>query len=208
MDEFYIVGGGDHSRVLIHGLRRLGYFVRGYVAPQDEGEVMGVPFLGNDAEMLAREAVQPYLAALGMGKVSVDTPRLGILEAYQAHGLQFPVIYTSGSIVHEGVIAGAGSVVMDGAVIVTGSRMGRACIVNTNATVDHNCHLGDDVHVAPGAVLSGGVEIGNRCMIGTGASLIHGIRVCADCLIGAGATVVCDIDMPGTYVGTPARRVA
>ncbi|MDN3555245.1 NeuD/PglB/VioB family sugar acetyltransferase [Halomonas maura] len=208
MDEFCVVGGGGHARVLIHALRRLGHRVRGYVAPYDEGEVLGVPFLGTDSDLLIQARMLPSLAVLGMGKVTVATPRLAILEAYRAHGLQFPVISAPGAMIHEGVSCGLGSVVLDGAVVVTGTCLGRACIVNTNATVDHGCTLGDDVHVAPGATISGGVNIGDRCMIGTGASLVHAVRVCADCLIGAGATVVRDIDMPGTYVGTPARRIA
>lgn len=193
--------------MLIHGLRQLGYRIRGYVALRDEGETLGVPFLGTDAAMVMRETALPPLAVLGVGKVTVTSPRLSILETYQTSGLHFPVIHTIGACVHEGVSAGAGCVVLDGALVVTGSRLGRACIVNTNATVDHDCILGDDVHVAPGATLSGGVEIGDHCMIGTGANLIHAVRVCANCLIGAGATVVHDINTPGTYVGTPARRI-
>ncbi|MBB3140069.1 NeuD/PglB/VioB family sugar acetyltransferase [Halomonas organivorans] len=208
MDEFCIVGGGGHARVLIHGLQRLGHRILGYVAPCDEGEAPGVPFLGSDADQAASDMGFPPLAVLGVGKVSVASPRLTILDAYQAQGWQFPPIYAPGAIVHDGVSAGPASVVLDGAVVVTGTRLGRACIVNTNATVDHDCRLGDDVHVAPGATLSGGVEIGDRCMIGTGASVIHGVRVCADCMIGAGATVVQDIEISGTYVGTPARRIA
>ncbi|MFG6179354.1 NeuD/PglB/VioB family sugar acetyltransferase [Halomonas sp. THAF12] len=208
MKEFCVVGGGGHARVLVQALHRLGHRVRGYVSLRDEGPVMGVPYLGRDGDVSEVVATLPGLVALGVGKIAIVTPRLAILEAYQAQGLQFPVIQSSGAIVHEGVSLGAGSVVLDGAVVVTGSRLGRACIVNTNATVDHDCRLGDDIHLAPGATLSGGVEIGDRCMVGTGASLIHAVSVCADCLIGAGATVVHDIVTPGTYVGTPARRIA
>lgn len=207
MNEFCIVGSGGHARVLIHSLFRLGHRVRGYVAPRDEGETLGVPFLGTDTDLLAWDPGLPSLLVLGVGKVAVSTSRLDLLKAYQDKGLFFPVVYTVGACVHEGVIAGAGCVVLDGAVVVNGTRLGQACIVNTNATVDHDCTLGNDVHVAPGATLCGGVEIGDRCMIGTGANLIHAVRVCADCLIGAGATVVHDLDTPGTYVGTPARRI-
>lgn len=208
MSEFCIVGGGGHARVLLYGLQQLGHHVRGYTAPRDEGVSMAIPFLGTDDDFLDRDALLPELAVLGLGKVTIGQRRLEILECYQSRGVEFPVLYTRGAIVHDGVGSGAGSVVLDGAAVVTGSRLGRACIVNTHATVDHDCVLGDDVHVASGATLSGGVVVGDRCMIGTGASIIHAVRICADSVIGAGATVVHDIITPGTYVGTPARRIA
>ncbi|SDK80115.1 UDP-perosamine 4-acetyltransferase [Modicisalibacter muralis] len=208
MSEFCIVGGGGHARVLLYGLQQLGHQVRGYTAPRDEGVSMAIPFLGTDDDFLDRCALFPEMAVLGLGKVTIGHQRLALLERYQACGIDFPVLYAQGAIVHGRVDSGAGSVVLDGAVVVTGSRLGRACIINTHATVDHDCVLGDDVHVASGATLSGGVIVGDRCMIGTGANLIHAVRICADSVIGAGATVIHDIIMPGTYVGTPARRIA
>jgi len=208
MSEFYIVGGGGHARVLLYALKQLGHRVGGYTAPRDAGSSMTIPFLGSDAVFLDRDAPMPRLAVLGLGKLANGRQRLELLERYQAHGFDFPVLHALRATVHDDVSSGAGSVILDGAVVITGSRLGRACIVNTNATVDHDCVLGDDVHVASGATLSGGVVVGDRCMIGTGANLIHAVRLCADSLIGAGATVVHDITTPGTYVGTPARRIA
>ena len=63
------------------------------------------------------------------------------------------------------------------------------------------------MHVAPGAVLSGGVTVGDDCMIGAGATVIQDVVLCAGCLIGAGSTVVGEISVPGVYAGSPARRI-
>ncbi len=208
MSEFFVVGGGGHARVLIHGLLKLGHKVYGYTALQDEGRLMGARYLGTDLSFHEPETHLSASAVLGMGKVSVEGPRLASFEQYRARGFSFPAIYMVGATVHDDVRAGAGTVVLDGAVVVTGSRLGQACIVNTCASVDHDCELGNDVHVAPGATLSGGVVIGDHCMIGAGATIIHSVRVCAGCLIGAGATVTRDISTPGTYVGVPARRIS
>ncbi len=35
------------------------------------------------------------------------------------------------------------------------ARLGMRCIVSTGATIDHDCNLGDGVHVSPGANLGG-----------------------------------------------------
>jgi len=42
-----------------------------------------------------------------------------------------------------------GTVVMSGVSIHSGASIGRHCIINTHASVDHDCELGDFVHIAP-----------------------------------------------------------
>jgi len=42
---------------------------------------------------------------------------------------------------------GEGVQVMPGAIVHKFSSLGRQCILNTNSTVDHECILGDGVHV-------------------------------------------------------------
>jgi acetyltransferase-like isoleucine patch superfamily enzyme len=85
--------------------------------------------------------------------------------------------------------------------------LGEACIVNTAATVDHECRLGDGVHVCPGAHLAGLVEVGNNVMIGTGAIVLPRIKIGADATIGAGATVTKDVAPGDCVVGVPARSI-
>ena len=55
---------------------------------------------------------------------------------------------------------GAELVIMAGAVINPYAQLGKGCIVNTRASVDHDCNVGDYVHVAVGAHLCGTVEVG------------------------------------------------
>jgi UDP-perosamine 4-acetyltransferase len=205
---FIVLGGGGHARVVIHCLQTLGHRVDGYTALHDLGVQRGIPYLGTDRELpLQSPGVTSVAMALGIGKVTVQTPRLALMEAFLSDGFHFPPIVATRAVVHDDVQLGVGTAVFDGAVMVTGTRVGRACIINTNATVDHDCELGDDVHIAPGAILSGGVRVGSRCLIGTGARVIQGVSIAADCLVAAGATVVRDLDEPGTYKGTPARRI-
>jgi acetyltransferase-like isoleucine patch superfamily enzyme len=91
-------------------------------------------------------------------------------------------------------------------VINSGTKTGRGCIINTNSTVEHDCRLGDDVHVAPGAILSGGVTVGDQVMVGAGATVIQGVRIGPHCLVGAGSIVVRDLVEPGIYMGNPCKR--
>ena len=86
-----------------------------------------------------------------------------------------------------------------------GAKIGQGCIINTASSVDHDCVLGDFVHVAVGAHLCGTVTIGNATWIGAGATVSNNVNICGECTIGAGAVVVKDITEPGTYIGVPAR---
>ena len=46
--------------------------------------------------------------------------------------------------------------------------------------------------------------VGNRVSIGTNSTILP-VSICSDVVIGAGAVVTRDINVPGTYVGNPAR---
>ena len=205
--DVLLLGGGGHARVLLDVLLRLGHRVVGYAALSRDDARIALPYLGCDDELLDQLDPSDFNAVLGIGMTRPEAHRMRVLVAYEAAGVIFPALVAPGAIVHRDVALGDASVVFDGAVVVTGSQLGRGCIVNTNASVDHDCRLGDNVHVAPGATVCGGVTIGAHCLIGAGATLVHGIEVCSGVLIGAGTTVVRDITEPGTYLGTPARRV-
>ena len=49
-------------------------------------------------------------------------------------------------------------------------------------------------------------RIGNRVSIGSNATMLP-VNVCDDVVIGAGAVVTKDISVPGTYAGSPAKRL-
>jgi len=207
MPDVVLVGGGGHAAVLLAVLTRLGHRVIGYAAPGPKPARVALAYLGSDDDLAEKYATTDVTAALGLGKTRVDDRRMQVLTSLARAGLRFPPIVAPSATVHAGVNLGDGTVVLDGAVVATGARLGRGCIVNTLAGVDHDAVLGDDVHVAPGATVCGDVVIGDHCLIAAGATLIQGIRVPTGTLIAAGATVVSDIREPGTYLGTPARRV-
>jgi serine acetyltransferase len=94
-----------------------------------------------------------------------------------------------------------------GAQITVNIKFGLCVIVNLNATIGHDCVIGDFVTISPGANISGNVTLGKRCYIGTGAAIIEGVTICDDVVIGAGCVVVKDISEPGTYVGCPAKKI-
>jgi sugar O-acyltransferase (sialic acid O-acetyltransferase NeuD family) len=209
VDEIVVVGGGGHAKVVISILRKLKrHRILGYTDLNDQGMVLGVPYLGSDRELEALAAGPKKLdAVIALGQVGLGEPRYELWMRLQSPSLSFPFIVSPDAMVNEQVSGGVGAVVMDGAVINSGAAIGRGAIVNTNSTIEHDVVLEDWVHVAPGATISGGTTLGRFSMIGAGATVIEGVKIAAGCMVGAGATVTDDLTEPGVYVGSPARRV-
>ena len=65
--------------------------------------------------------------------------------------------------------------------------MGKHCIINTGASVDHDCIVGDFVHISPHATLCGDVTVGEGSWIAAGATIIPGVKIGKWCIIGAGS---------------------
>ena len=207
MDKIVVIGGGGHAKVLVSVLKKLAWDVVGYTDPEERGVILGVPRLGDDAVLTDLLRTHGRCEAIiGLGQIDTSPQRALLLERVEAMGFEVPVVVSPQAVVNDEVTLGPGTAVFDGAVVNSGTVTGRGCIVNTNSTLEHDCRLGDNVHVASGSTVSGGVTIGNNCMIGAGATVVQGVTICDDCLVGAGATVVRDIVVPGTYMGVPAER--
>jgi len=208
MAEMVVVGGGGHAKVLLSLLKKMGWEILGYTDEQDRGVILGIVHLGGDGVLPAvLRAHQHCSALIGVGKIDASSARGRLQREVRALGFACPVVVSPRAVVNEDVELGAGTAVFDGAVVSSGAVVGNICILNTNSTVEHDCRLGDNVHVAPGATVSGNVGVGDDCMIGAGSTIIQDVTICPGCLIGAGSTVVADIDSPGVYVGNPARRI-
>ena len=146
--------------MLVSVLKKCGYHILGYTDIRDRGRVLGVPYLGNDdALALLVRTYDRCQAIVGVGKTDASTERIGLQERISALGFAFPVLVSPQAVVNEGVELGSGTVVFDGVVVNSGTVTGDCCILNTNCTVEHDSRLGDNVHIAPGATLSGGVRV-------------------------------------------------
>ncbi|MFN8093768.1 MAG: acetyltransferase [Vicinamibacteria bacterium] len=122
-------------------------------------------------------------------------------------GIAFAAVVHARATVAPDVELGPGSVVLPGAVIVSGTRLGRGCIVNTLASLDHEGLLDDFASLAPGVVAGGRVQVGEGSAIGLGARLVHRVRVGRHSVVGAGSLVLDDVPDGVVAYGSPARVV-
>lgn len=99
-----------------------------------------------------------------------------------------------------------GTAVMANACINSSARIGKHCIINTGAIVEHDNTIEDFVHISPNVALGGTVKIGKNTHLGIGSTIKNNITICENCIIGAGAVIVKNIEEQGTYVGVPAQK--
>lgn len=106
-----------------------------------------------------------------------------------------------------GVKIKEGTAIMANTTINVNASIGKHCIINTGAIIEHDNEIEDFVHVSPNAAIAGTVKIGKRTHVGIGACIKNNISVCEDAIIGAGAVVVNNIEVKGTYMGIPAKLI-
>ena len=138
--------------------------------------------------------------------IGVNATRKKVVARFEGQ-IPFATAIHADALLSKRATVGEGTVVMAGVRVNADVRIGRHCIVNTCASIDHDCVLEDYVHISPNATLSGDVHVGEGTHIGSGASVIQGIRIGKWCTIGAGAAVVRDIPDYATAVGCPAKEI-
>lgn len=199
MSGILVVGAGGHAKVVIATLHAAGLDVAGVLDDRAESwgtSVLGCSVLGG-LEQLKRSAAHAIIA-------------IGNNAARRDIATRFPettwmsVVHPAAT-VHESVKVGAGTVIFASAVIQPDTILGQHIIVNTGATVDHDCVLENYVHVAPGVHLAGAVHLEEGVFLGIGCTVTPGINVGRWTTVGAGGVVVRSLPANTVAVGIPAR---
>ena len=197
-----IIGAGGHARVLLDALQLSGCKVLGFVDPaftkgaQGPG---GLPVLGGD-EVLKDYSMSAVQLVNGIGSIGPTMLRGAVYRRGKEAGFSFARVVHPAAVVSASATLGEGVQIMAGCIVQSGAEIGANSIVNTRASVDHDCKIGETVHIAPGVTLSGNVRVGDRAHIGTGAVVIQGISIGADSLVAAGAVVYRDVPEAGRLI--------
>jgi len=119
----------------------------------------------------------------------------------------FTHIHPTAQIHGDDVEIGPGSIICAGSIITTNVKIGKHAHINLITTIGHDCVIGDYFTTAPGVQISGNEKIGNRVYFGTRSCIKQKLTICDDVIIGMNAGVVKNITEPGTYIGTPAKKI-
>lgn len=197
-----IIGASGHGKVIADIIVNSNDKVLGFLDDADDVQgkkIIGFPVLGKIADYDNYRDCE-FVIAIGnpyiREKISNELP----VKWYTA-------IHPTAVISSLDVEIGEGTVIMANAVVNPSARIGKHCIINTGAIVEHDNILEDYVHISPNATLAGVVTIGKSTHIGASACTKQVINIASDCVIGAGSVIVKDITDSGTYVGVPVKKI-
>ena len=206
--DIIVVGGGDQGRQVIsaieagEGDRIVGLLDR---AIPPGTVVAGYPVLG-----IGRTTSAPAPSTTAHARSSSRSattqravrPSSGSCSSCPQLSL-YTVVHPAASVARDATV-GEGSIVLAGAVVSNGCAVGRAVLLGTRSSIDHDCVVADYASLAPGVTTGGTVRVGRATALGVGANVVHGITIGADTVVGAGALVLEDIPERVVAYGVPA----
>ena len=121
--------------------------------PARRGGVFGgMKIIGGRHDLKAIHGDGVHEIAIGFGDCQ---GRLAAVDIVAEAGRALHTAIHPRAIVADTATVGAGTVVAAGAIVGVAARVGRVVIVNTAASIDHECVVDDGAHFGPGASLRG-----------------------------------------------------
>lgn len=200
-----IIGAGGHAKVIADIIEKSGDEIVGFL---DDNKKKGTTIIkeykvlgdfNNRFPLAIANSDYEFIIAIGDNKKREEISHSPNLKFYTA-------IHPSAQIGLDVEIQ-EGTVIMANACINSSAKIGKHCIINTGAIIEHDNIIEDFVHISPNAVLGGTVKISKNTHVGIGSTIKNNITICENCKIGAGAVVVKDIEKEGTYIGVPAKKM-
>ena len=200
-----IICAGGHAKVIADIIEKSGDEIVGFLDDNKEigttiiNEYKVIGDLNNRFTMAVTKENLEFIIAIGDNKKREEISHSPNLKFYTA-------IHPSAQIGLDVEIQ-EGTVIMANACINSSAKIGKHCIINTGAIIEHDNIIEDFVHISPNVALGGTVKIGKSTHVGIGSTIKNNITICENCKIGAGAVVVKDIEKEGTYIGVPAKKM-
>lgn len=205
MKHLAILGASGHGKVVAdiaecQGWEQVSFFDDAWPKKLENGawSVVG------DSYLLLQRLSDFSGVAVAIGD---NTVRLNKLNMFKQAGAPLPALVHPSAVVSRYSFIDDAVVIVAGAVINADARVRFGTVINTSASVGHDCDLGEGCHICPGVRLAGGVEVGSCSWVGVGTSVRQLVKIGSNVVIGAGAAVVSDIENGAIAVGVPARIV-
>ncbi len=208
--EVVFWGASGHAKVLNECICRLGHRLIAIFdnRPDLSSPVEGVPLytgMQGFREWLKLGLTEArFLIAIGGDK---GRDRLTLNAELEKSGLRPLSVIHPTAFVAESAVLQDGCQILANASVCVDVQLGAQTIVNTKASIDHECAIGAGVHVAPGATVAGCVRIGDNTLIGAGATVLPRVTIGANVVVGAGSVVTRDFPDNCVAYGNPARVV-
>ena len=199
-----IFGSGGHAVSVANVALSAGYKIECFIDKEKKGlDLIGYKIIGDVGEL---ENADSFSFAIAVGDNAVrEAVYKDLIKKIPK--LHFPPLIHASAVISFFTEIGEGTVVMPKAVIGPSSKIGKFCLINTQASIDHDSVMLDYSSLAPGVLTGGNVEIGLRSAISIGAVIKHGLKIGDDSVVGANSYLNKDLSNNQVAYGTPAKQV-
>ncbi len=201
---FILLGAGALARDIVETVSGSGRsdLPAGFLVHSDyatEKTVWGLPVFTEYDDLPTREFV------VGVGDRELRLQMIsyaGEIGLIAAEPLVSAATYVSPRAeIHGGVGLGFNSIVECNVII------GEHSLLMHNALVSHDCRVGENCVVAPGAVVEGHATVGKHSFIGANAAIAPGVTIGDNCHVSPGSSVLRDVPDGSTVIGNPGRII-
>lgn len=209
-EKVLIVGSSGHSKVIIDIFEKMSNIsIIGLIdAYRPAGsETLGHKILGSEEiinKLFLKDPTIKVFVAIGDNFI-----RSQVVSKIKSliQDIKFISAIHPNSTIGKNVIIGEGVAIMAGVVVNSDSVISDFCILNTNASLDHDNVMGKYSSLAPNSVTGGNVKIGEFSSISISATIKHGISVGEHSIIGAGSVLLNNCPNNVIFYGIPAREI-
>lgn len=160
----------------------------------------------NSAEGLSRaiEACSDFVVCIGGYN---GAQRAAVFKTLQSRFSLSPrSVISPKAVIDPSAVLGDGVQIMPGAFIGVDTFIGDGTIVNSVASIDHDCRVGRAVHIMGAAAVAGDVTIEDEAGLGTNATVLPSRVIGKGAMVGAGAVITRDVEQQAIVRGVPARN--
>jgi sugar O-acyltransferase (sialic acid O-acetyltransferase NeuD family) len=205
-----LIGGGDFAKKVIRLINtNTNYEIIGYTDINDGGSLFDVPYIGNDLDLIQlKNKYKVKLAVICIaGNIKIKFKREQLISKYIENGFSFPSIISKNAKIDSTVVYGSGVLVFDDAFVDFETNIGDYSVINLKVLICHHTEIGKNCVISPMTIVGGRTKIGKDCFIGINATVNPLITIADNIVIGSGSLVNKNLNIQGTYVGNPLKKI-
>ncbi|MEY8200751.1 MAG: NeuD/PglB/VioB family sugar acetyltransferase [Colwellia sp.] len=169
--KLILLGGGGHCKACIDVIEQEGkYEIIGIL---DENNMVGQKVLGyeifgrdNDIERLVKDG---FHFLITVGQIKTSKLRQKLFDTLVRHGAVIASITSPRAYVSKHAYIDVGTIIMHDVLVNAGTKIGKNCIVNTKALLEHDVTIENHSHISTAAVVNGGVIVRKGTFFGSNA---------------------------------------
>ena len=182
-----LVGGGGHCISVIDIIENGNEFnILGILdSNSKENNLLGYKILGGD-NLIPELVNENTYFLITVGQIKSSSTRKKIAKNLTENNAKLATVISCLAYVSKHAQIEEGTIIMNHVVVNAKSKIGKNCIINTKANIEHGVSIADFCHISTSAVVNGDSIIGKGSFVGSNATISNGVLIEERSIINAG----------------------